>query len=184
MKKIKQITLIVIVIISVFGMTVFTACNKGDVKYNDTTLVRPCENVICLNGGSCLDGNCQCPVGYEGVKCEIKWNQKFVGNYTTTDNCYTGTNGFYDVDITPNTLEANKIVIYNLGIVCPSHQIDATINPEKTSFIINMQKTCGDIYSSGYGNISTNGNYINVYLKSRDSINHTSTDCSMILNRK
>lgn len=30
----------------------------------------PCENVQCLNGGTCNDGNCNCPAGYSGSRCE------------------------------------------------------------------------------------------------------------------
>lgn len=40
-----------------------------------------CENHVCLNGGYCYRGACQCPVGYEDTGCGTKWNAKFVGNY-------------------------------------------------------------------------------------------------------
>jgi hypothetical protein len=33
-----------------------------------------CENIICLNGGTCIDGvntyNCDCAEGYTGQTCE------------------------------------------------------------------------------------------------------------------
>jgi|SRR6185436_742510 len=31
----------------------------------------PCKDTYCLNGGACLDGNCNCPGGYSGTHCEI-----------------------------------------------------------------------------------------------------------------
>lgn len=31
----------------------------------------PCDDVNCLNGGTCDDGTCLCPDGYLGVNCEI-----------------------------------------------------------------------------------------------------------------
>ena len=31
----------------------------------------PCNGVNCQNGGTCVNGNCQCPPGYEGVHCEL-----------------------------------------------------------------------------------------------------------------
>lgn len=167
-----------------FTLAFISSCKKKDLVYNDTTKIRPCDNVICLNGGNCLDGNCLCPIGYEGVKCEKKWTDKFVGNFIASDECYTGSAGFYDVLITPDPVFADKMNFTNLGTTCNSNLITAIVNPEKTSFIFPMQNACGDYYISGYGNISTNGNYINIYLKSRDSINHSSKDCSILLNRK
>ncbi len=29
-----------------------------------------CENTMCLNGGICLDGTCDCPKGFEGTHCQ------------------------------------------------------------------------------------------------------------------
>jgi uncharacterized protein (TIGR02145 family) len=29
----------------------------------------PCENVVCVNGGICVDGNCECPEGWQGADC-------------------------------------------------------------------------------------------------------------------
>ena len=35
------------------------ACKKDD----------PCENITCLNGGTCANGECSCPTGYTGPDC-------------------------------------------------------------------------------------------------------------------
>ncbi len=40
----------------------FTSCSKKD----------PCEGLACLNGGTCEDGTCACPSGYEGSLCETE----------------------------------------------------------------------------------------------------------------
>ena len=32
----------------------------------------PCENVLCLNGGTCDEGICDCPPGFSGDGCEIE----------------------------------------------------------------------------------------------------------------
>ncbi len=54
-----------------------------------------CSNVICYNGGTCIDGTCECPVGYEGNDCAKLTAAKFIalwkGDYTSVDigNNYT-----------------------------------------------------------------------------------------------
>jgi len=41
--------------------TVINSCNK---VYPD-----PCEGVTCLNGGTCVNGSCDCADGYSGPSC-------------------------------------------------------------------------------------------------------------------
>lgn len=43
-----------------FLAVAFSACIEED----------PCANSYCLNGGSCVDGNCICPQGFYGEHCE------------------------------------------------------------------------------------------------------------------
>jgi hypothetical protein len=47
MNQIKTICSTALIVSLVFGMALFTACDK-DIKYNDTTLVRPCDNVLTV----------------------------------------------------------------------------------------------------------------------------------------
>ncbi|MCB0704282.1 MAG: calcium-binding EGF-like domain-containing protein [Saprospiraceae bacterium] len=37
----------------------YSSCKKADI----------CESVSCLNGGSCVNGFCDCPTGYTGPDC-------------------------------------------------------------------------------------------------------------------
>jgi hypothetical protein len=32
----------------------------------------PCENVICYNGGVCVNGDCDCPPGFIGANCQTE----------------------------------------------------------------------------------------------------------------
>ena len=41
-----------------------------------------CASVTCQNGGTCNNGVCSCPTGYEGALCQTKTVDKLVGNYT------------------------------------------------------------------------------------------------------
>ena len=163
----------------IFCLVLFISCNKGKTKYNDSTLVRPCDNVICLNGGTCNDGLCNCPQGFEGNQCQTRWSKRFIGNYTCDDNCDTSAAGFYEAVVSEDIDFGYKIKLSNVGVVCSGAMLNAIINPEKTSFMIPMQNTCGDQYLSGYGNL--NGGNINIFLTARDTILHTSKQCSVLM---
>lgn len=169
-------------ILLAFSAILFNSCKKKEIKYNDTTLTRPCENVICLNGGNCSDGICQCPKGYEGDKCQYKWNEKFTGNYNAVDDCAISGTPPYQVVITPDINAAFNINLYNIGVICPAKIIKAEVNPEKTSLLVFNQPICGNNWVSGYGNV--NGTFINFYLTTRDTVNHTGKVCSIILSKQ
>lgn len=64
------------VIFSVFTSIVYTACTKDS-----------CASLQCKNGGSCTDGFCHCPTGYEGTECGTKASDKFIGKYYGTTKC-------------------------------------------------------------------------------------------------
>ena len=34
--------------------------------------IDPCENITCNNGGTCIEGTCNCPDGFSGPQCEIE----------------------------------------------------------------------------------------------------------------
>lgn len=58
MKNLKTIALSLIIVLGFFSLATYSAC------------VDPCMDVICENGGSCNNGKCACPQGYEGAYCE------------------------------------------------------------------------------------------------------------------
>jgi len=65
--------------IAFFGITstvLYTSCEKDS-----------CADLKCRNGGSCAEGFCRCPVGYEGTECEIQAATKFLGRYIGHYTC-------------------------------------------------------------------------------------------------
>ena len=46
-----------------------------------------CTNVTCLHGGSCGNGVCRCPTGYEGPTCATLSVTRFVGGYAGYTSC-------------------------------------------------------------------------------------------------
>jgi len=45
------------------SLLLLSSCSKDDP-------IDPCEDIVCLNGGECLQGDCLCPSGFFGVNCE------------------------------------------------------------------------------------------------------------------
>lgn len=75
----KNLKLTLITIFSFFAlaaMITFSSCEQD-----------PCTDLKCQNGGSCSEGYCQCPVGYEGAECEHTASSKFVGVYVGHTKC-------------------------------------------------------------------------------------------------
>ena len=68
-------------IAAIFGLTAtafLTSCEKDS-----------CVELQCKNGGSCAEGFCRCPSGYEGAECENRLADRFVGMYVGTTTCGT-----------------------------------------------------------------------------------------------
>ncbi|WP_276132403.1 calcium-binding EGF-like domain-containing protein [Polluticoccus soli] len=82
-----------------------------------------CGKVICYNKGVCVDGQCACPSGFEGLYCDTAWFEKFKGTWQV-DETYvrdTGDAHFgYDLKIVG---AADSFTITGLhdslnGVVC------------------------------------------------------------------
>ncbi len=101
MKKFRLIALSALVTVASATAIFSTSCSKDE-----------CKDVTCQNGGVCSGGNCTCPVGYEGSRCETKSRDKFVGVYTGSEICTTGTDN-YSVTLAANS-DALKLTYTNL----------------------------------------------------------------------
>ena len=60
---------------------------RSIVTIKNGTIIEPCKNIVCYNGGTCVDGVCQCPAGFGGASCTDKWNDAYVGTYEANDQC-------------------------------------------------------------------------------------------------
>jgi hypothetical protein len=61
MKNLSTIIISALFTCLLFSATLYSSCNEDK-----------CEGITCQNGGSCKDGTCLCPEGYEGTRCETK----------------------------------------------------------------------------------------------------------------
>ncbi|WP_118949877.1 calcium-binding EGF-like domain-containing protein [Taibaiella helva] len=76
MKNWKSILVTVFCFFAIASMVLLNSCVKD-----------PCTDLACKNGGSCSDGYCQCPVGFEGAECEIKTSSRFLGKWAGSTRC-------------------------------------------------------------------------------------------------
>ncbi len=75
-----------------------TGCKKD--KDNEE-VIDPCDGVTCLNGGTCDNGACLCPAGYEGLDCGTEARSKYYGNWQVSNEaCTTVFPGTYTITIT------------------------------------------------------------------------------------
>ena len=74
-----------------------------------------CKDVVCDNGGVCVEGACDCNAGYEGTNCETAWRTKFLKTGADVTEVCSGTSApAYVVDIIAGTA-VTEIKIKNLG---------------------------------------------------------------------
>ncbi len=93
----KQFHIALILLLST--LTVLPSCKKDD----------PCDNVVCLNGGTCSDGSCTCATGYEGTTCETEIRAKFIGIYNGTFSC-PGVNTTINMTISNSAIGITSVV--------------------------------------------------------------------------
>jgi len=66
----KQFHPLLLILPAVFLIVFHTGCVKDR-----------CGGIVCLNEGLCVDGQCTCPLGYDGPVCETRWSDQFTGTW-------------------------------------------------------------------------------------------------------
>lgn len=56
--------------LSAFTAVTLTSCTEDK-----------CKGIACAYGGTCTEGKCNCPAGYEGPQCETVNNVRFMGDW-------------------------------------------------------------------------------------------------------
>ena len=156
MKKLKTILLAGVLTAGIFSTAVFTSCNSD-----------ACADVVCSNGGSCVDGTCACPAGYEGAKCETESRTKLIGNYLMSGTDNTG--GTYtNIPATTTTSSTSKtkflfaVASVGLSLTCTMSGANA--------FVIDNQTLSGSTYS---GSGTYNGSTLTMVLNEVDNTGTT-----------
>lgn len=122
MKNVRTILLTGVLTMGVFSTVIYSSCSKKS----------KCDGIQCKNGGTCNDGVCKCPLGYEGANCEIASATKFIGSFSATDNCplVDSSRGslHYSMTISAGS-SATQLYVLNLGnsSLPPSDYLTATM---------------------------------------------------------
>jgi len=109
-----------------------------------------CEDVVCLNGGTCRGGRCQCPAGFSGARCETKWSDAIVGRYTVDDRCrVVGLIPQYEAAISASTVYPDVVYLESFGdIACEGQKIRVEARlTSPTALVIARQSSCNRRYT-------------------------------------
>ncbi|WP_276135132.1 hypothetical protein [Polluticoccus soli] len=81
MKHLSSIVLSAMLTCLMFSAVLYSSCSKS---------IDKCETVVCKNGGTCTDGLCKCPTGYEGAACETQTDLCKDVNCLNGGKCFAG----------------------------------------------------------------------------------------------
>lgn len=104
----------------------FTSCQQDVCK----------TSIPCANNGTCKDdGSCECPVGYEGNRCETKSRDKFKGVWNVMEDGSISNRMNYALSV-QNGTEIDQVIIRNFnnfsnGIVTARVYGDTIIVPNQ-----------------------------------------------------
>lgn len=157
-----------------FAMVLFAGCDD------------PCKDVTCLNGGTCLEGTCECPTGYEGVDCGTALNAKFDGTFNSSSTtCDSVTLSPFAVKLTPDATDPAAFTLGGLYENSVGNTVECEVSTSNSlQFTIPTQNFEDDFWGPGFtmtgsGNISEDGNTVNVEYTLYDVTNSQTFDsCS------
>ena len=140
----------------------------------------PCENISCQNGGTCVDGDCDCPAGFIGPDCGIELNpcnQKACDDQGT-ENCVVGTNGEarceckfgYEGELCKTVWENKFVGTYIASEDCSGNilnyvlEVDPGPDPQQITFI-NFNNQANDTVTAKVVANLVNANVFEIYVQ-------------------
>lgn len=118
-----------------------------------------CADITCLNGGTCVEGDCVCADGFEGTDCGTKSVTKFVGNYNTNEICSTG-NYSYSSELQASASNDLRMIITNLYEL--GENVTAELDAGSTTSFTIPSVTIQGLTIQGTGSINTDGTTVTI----------------------
>ncbi len=138
MKFWKSIVYISTLVIAVASVAIYSSCEKN-----------ACNDVNCMNGGSCSNGACKCPPGYDGAMCGARSTDRYVGYYSGFTYCNNGAAVIDTIFITGNIPHT----ITTLMLIQKTHVTDVlygTVDNNETTYAINIPDRVDSAYRKQY----------------------------------
>ncbi|MEY2830071.1 MAG: hypothetical protein RIQ33_1929 [Bacteroidota bacterium] len=145
MQKIKSITIVALLFLSLSSLLYLNSCKKD-----------ACAKITCNNGGVCINGACSCTQGYEGTDCNTKIIDKYAGTYSGSEYYYlsggqTISKTFSVEIISINQIKINELPSYSYSLSgslnnSSNKSIYANVNLNDFTFQIPSQIVDGNMY--------------------------------------
>lgn len=162
MKNWKVSLITILCFFAVSSLVLFSSCEQD-----------PCLELDCKNGGTCSDGYCKCPIGFEGAECEVPASERFVGTYAGVVKCKTNRGdvpSFTDTAVI-TLLESPNQVKLDVGLGNTSVSFIGEATTPETKFTTLIE---GNITVHAY--VTVDADLIYIYLESSDeNINYRQT---------
>lgn len=123
-------------------------------------MVDPCEETVCLNRGTCDDGNCLCKPGFTGENCQTEIRAAMVGTYYGNKTTATSQTGTYLSVVRSNA--GNEFLFADID----GKRIYITVVSSTNFTIGNDTYFSQDYEYEGTGFIDGNTIYLNVHFTS------------------
>lgn len=120
MKLWKHIIFTTISFFAIAGTLTYTSC-----------IEEACYKMRCRNGGSCANGICNCPSGYEGSQCEIISTEKYFGTYYGVTKVNEKPVVVDSASVTQYQINSVDVVVYTEGDVITATIGDASTDLQK-----------------------------------------------------
>jgi len=122
-----------------------------------------CKDVDCGLNGTCVDGDCVCDAGYEGVNCDTESRADFIGSYLANEaDCNLVDHAS---SIAESSTGDDKIAIIGFGgFACGGSPIQVIATVSGDDVTIASQTFCSGaiVINSGSGSINASGTVVTI----------------------